>query len=227
MKKRTYSELRKRILFWKRLSLGLSILMHPLLMPTALFAILVFFAPTMFNPASYSARLSLLWFIIVSTFVLPFFLLLLQTLFRKKRIQLSDLLLDDRKKRVAPMMFVGMFYTGLTVIIFTQLKLHGLIFVFLAVISMNVLLVAFVSLFYKISAHAVGIAGLLGFLIGVNIRYSGLQLFYPILVVAFVTGLVMSARMNLQAHRPAQVWAGAAMGFIICLGAVLIFATPG
>ena len=78
----------------------------------------------------------------------------------------------------------------------------------------------FINRRWKISAHSVGMGGLVGFLWALqgSISYGLL----PWLALAMVlSGLVGSARLYLQAHLPAQVYVGFLVGFA-SMGLVLL-----
>ncbi len=89
-------------------------------------------------------------------------------------------------------------------------------------IAFSIAAVAVISLYWKISAHAVGISGMLGALIGIAIKYGNTELFFPILIIVLVMGLLISARLHLNAHTPLQVIAGSILGFVMSL-AVIFF----
>ena len=83
----------------------------------------------------------------------------------------------------------------------------------------------FNSLYWKISAHAAGISGTLGALIGIVIKFGSYELFYPIIAVILIGGLLIAARLHLNAHTPAQVIAGSFLGLIISLSVILFSGT--
>jgi membrane-associated phospholipid phosphatase len=96
--------------------------------------------------------------------------------------------------------------------------------VILAAVSVCIGLVTLITLFWKISAHAVGTGGLLGFLFGIVYSFAAVELLYPTLVCVLAAGLLLSARLYLNAHTPAEVGAGFLLGLTICFTAVVGFA---
>jgi membrane-associated phospholipid phosphatase len=48
-------------------------------------------------------------------------------------------------------------------------------------------------------------------------------MFMPLIIIIFVSGLVATARLKLNAHTPAQVYTGFLAGFIIELGLMLFY----
>jgi membrane-associated phospholipid phosphatase len=91
-------------------------------------------------------------------------------------------------------------------------------------VSVCIGLVTLITLFWKISAHAVGTGGLLGFLFGIVYSFAATELLYPTLVCVLATGLLLSARLYLNAHTPVEVGAGFLLGLTVCFTAVVGFA---
>lgn len=79
-----------------------------------------------------------------------------------------------------------------------------------------ILLTAFINLKFKISAHMVGIGGLLGVLISISylIKFD-MTLFYIFVII--LAGIVGFARLTLNEHKPLQVYAGFLLGLTIQL----------
>jgi len=68
-----------------------------------------------------------------------------------------------------------------------------------------------INLKWKISAHMVGIGGVIGAIIGLSMRlFVDYRLIIMILII--VAGLIGSSRMLLNAHSPAQIYFGFGVG---------------
>jgi len=76
----------------------------------------------------------------------------------------------------------------------------------------------FMSTYTKVSIHSASFSGSLGLFIGMHLYYQEFDLFYPILATILLLGVVMSARLALQVHSPAQLLTGLLVGFGICFG---------
>ncbi|WP_461149818.1 hypothetical protein [Spirosoma pulveris] len=197
----------------------LSAVFHPLLMPTLLFALLLFRVPAVLglDAFSISLRLSLLVLIFVGTFMTPS--LLIYYLFRAGYVKsLKMTTLSDRR---LPYFLTALVYT-ITAYLFTY-QMQGLsslapeIGTLIASIAVSILLVGLISLSWQISAHCVGIAGVVGVVASFMIRFSITDLFFPMLLLVMLTGFVASARLRLNAHTPAQILAGLALGLTVSL----------
>jgi membrane-associated phospholipid phosphatase len=84
-----------------------------------------------------------------------------------------------------------------------------------------ILLTALINLKYKISAHMVGIGGLLGALISISsiIRFD-MTAFYVLVIL--LAGVIGFSRLKLEEHKPSQVYAGFLLG--LTTQVVLFFA---
>ena len=69
---------------------------------------------------------------------------------------------------------------------------------------------------WKISAHAIGIGGLLGGVMGVA-RIHMINPYWAFIVVLIVAGLLGTSRIFLKRHTPMQVYAGFCLGFYMYL----------
>jgi hypothetical protein len=200
----------------------LSVVLHPLLMPTILFSLLLFRVPTvlgldMFSP---SLRSSILVLIFVGTFMVPS--LVIYYLFRGGYVR--SLQLDTLSDRRLPYFLTALIYT-ITAYLFTyQMQVISTlapeIGILIASIGVSILLVGVISLYWQISAHAVGIAGVVGVIGSVMLKFGVNELFVPFLLLVMLTGFVTSARLQLNAHTPVQIIAGLALGLVVSLPTV-------
>jgi len=209
----------------------LSVFLHPLLMPTIIFGILFSIAPEsiqnleLFNDSArvglMSLKMGLLLLIFLQTFILPVF-----TIYCLHRFGLvGDLKMETLEDRRLPYLVTMAIYTIVAVFFTMKLKQLPEVSMIMTGIAFSIALVAVISLYWKISAHAVGISGALGALIGSAIKFNSYQLFFPIIAVILIAGLLFSARLHLNAHTPAQIIAGAVLGLIVSLSVVLLSAT--
>jgi membrane-associated phospholipid phosphatase len=209
--KMPYSEAKRSILFWKSVSRIISVAFHPLLLPTILFMLLARYAPITLGQFS-SNPSPLLIIILVSTFVLPLLLFVIFIMIVYGKFSIDKILLDGRQDRVLPFLFIGIFYCGLTYLLYTKIELPGLITLLIASMSLCILLVGLVSAVWKVSAHAAGITGLIGFMIVIQSIFPDMALFNPVVGMIVVAGFVLSSRLYLKAHTPAELMGGCVIG---------------
>lgn len=209
----------------------LSVFLHPLLMPTIIFGILFYIAPEsiqnleLFNDSArvglMSLKMGLLLLIFLQTFILPVF-----TIYCLHRFGfVGDLKMETLEDRRLPYIVTMAIYTFVATFFTMKLKQLPEVSIIMTGIAFSIASVAVISLYWKISAHAVGISGALGALIGIAIKFNSYQLFSPIIAVILIAGFLFSARLHLNAHTPAQIIAGAFLGLIVSLTVVLFSGT--
>lgn len=117
---------------------------------------------------------------------------------------------SDRKERVWAYIGTLLCYIG-TAWLFLKLGSYVMTRTILMAAS-ALAIVTLVNFFWKISAHATGISGLLGASISVALCYGA---YNPALYVVLIMccGFVCSARLQLEAHTPMQLLAGTLLGF--------------
>ena len=208
----------------RKLAIGISAVMHPLLMTTYLFALLFFYAPLITRPLSPTAANYILLALLITTFVLPV-VSIAALRFSAFRItnNFAVLSLPTRQERVLPFFFTSLFYLITTYMFMAKFKVNLVLVVILAAATALILVVSTVTLFIKVSAHAASGAAMVGFLIGLIVRYPQTYLFIPLLVAVVLTGCVMSSRLYLNLHSVKGVWLGAGLGLTVSLGAMLLF----
>ncbi|HET9054308.1 MAG TPA: phosphatase PAP2 family protein [Cyclobacteriaceae bacterium] len=200
----------------------ISYVFHPLLMGTYLFALLVFLLPAALYPINSGSWFLFLTLFFIITVVIPVFLL--------SFLRISGLVksfqLESRQERVFPFIIILLLYGAFTYILTYQSKIgtDDNVFKFLLIIDSLVLAGVFITLFYKVSVHAIGIMGLAGILMPLNKESDNILLLWITIGVMALAGVVMSARLQLNAHTPRQVLVGALSGFLIgFFGIILLF----
>ncbi|MFT5913654.1 MAG: hypothetical protein ACJAWV_000200 [Flammeovirgaceae bacterium] len=199
----------------KKVATILSYLTHPGLMPTVLFAIILFLGKSLF-PADFKYKITLLGFIFNFTFILPALLIYVLVI----RGKISNLNIRNREERIFPFSIVTICYT-LLVFMF-QTKLSGLYLVteIIASIAITQAVCTIITTRFKISIHGVAIGGVLGVLWALEFILPELDFLYPILILTILAGLTMTARLALGAHTPKQVAYGFFVGIFLNFGFV-------
>ncbi len=199
----------------RRTARFISILFHPLLMPT--YAILLLFNVDshylMVLPGDY--QLMLLAFVFSFTFILPaismFFLLKLKVV--------DSLEMNLSKERPIPLIIVALFFYA-TYHLLRQVPVNTIFTVFMLGATLLVLFSLLINYLSKISIHMVALGGLLGTFIGFSfLLHQDIRIYmYLIILISGITG---TARLSLDAHSPIQVYAGFGVGVLVMLGLFL------
>ncbi len=199
-----------------------SLVFHPLLLATYLFTLFIFLFPAALEPLKAEGHLTFLFLIFCVTFVLP---ALNVGMFRMMGT-IKSLEMKERKERIIPFIFITVLYIALTYLFYTKPRIgfHDNLLKFMIIIDALVLTATLTTFFYKVSVHSLAAWGLIGILIPLNKVLEDNTLFYPTLFVIVLTGLVMSARLKLNAHSPREVFVGSVLGFATgFVGMVILF----
>lgn len=208
----------------RTLAIGISVVMHPLLITLYLFALLFFYAPTIVQPLPSGAASQVLLALGITTFVLPVVSI---GALRLSVLQTAGFpgmfALPTRQERVLPFFFAGLFYLITTYLFLVKLQVNLVLVIILATATLLILTVSAASLVAKLSAHATGGGALVGFLVGLGLRYPGNPFVIPVLVSVLLAGSVMSARLYLDLHSAKEVWSGMGLGVVVSLLSMLWF----
>lgn len=200
----------------KGIATFISIVLHPLLMTSYLFVILFFFLPVIFQPIRPS--LAFIGLIFLMTFVLP----VLNFIFFKVTGTIDNLAMPERRQRTLPFLFISILYCVVTFLFHWKVSVASVTHL-LMIISALVILLASITLFYKVSIHSAAIWGIVGILLPL-FKSSNSFLLTPIIILIIAAGLVMSSRLMLDAHTPREVLTGSLLGFGIGFaGMVILF----
>lgn len=192
---------------------------QPLLMPTLVFYTLLFHLGNSSNLTD-KGKWTVLSLIFVTTCVIP---VLTVIMFKATKV-IKDLNMFDRTDRYVPFVFITLFYVVVSYLIKGQEWMTPLMYVCFLAMTTVVVLTNGITFKWKISAHAAGVTGWLGFVLAFQNQFSATNtLFWPLVWSIALCGLVFWARLYLKAHKPAEIWAGAAMGFVVCYAAVIFF----
>ncbi len=197
-----------------------SIVFHPLLLATYLFSLFIILFPVALEPLKSEGHLTFLLLIFCVTFVLP---ALNVGMFRMMGT-IKTLEMKERRERIIPFIFISVLYIGVTYLFYTKPRIgfHDNLLKFLIIIDALVLVATLTTFFYKISIHSLAAWGMLGILIPLNKVLEDNILFYPTLIIIVITGVIMSARLKLNAHTPREVMIGSVLGLLTAFAGMII-----
>jgi hypothetical protein len=195
----------------RTLALIISVVFHPLLMAT--YGCLLLFFGIKNTVYDYLTEFDAKWRISLIVFMFSFIfpVLNIYILFKLKRI--PGLTLSNQSDRTFPYVMTSLFYFGLFYLLM-DVNIWPSIKLFIIGGGLAILLTALINLRSKISAHMVGIGGLLGVLISVSYLIKFDMTIYYILVT-IIAGFVGFARLQLQEHKPYQIYLGFLLGLTV------------
>ncbi|MBL4657613.1 MAG: hypothetical protein JKX73_06405 [Flavobacteriales bacterium] len=190
----------------------ISTIFHPLFMP--LFGLILVFNASTYLDSSIPDNIQ--WVVIFTVFIFTCLLPLLNVLYLRRKGMVRSIYLETKKERRLPYAITIIYY----IILYTFLKELQLPPILYLIIlgSMLASILAFIINFkWKISAHMIGIGGLVGMILGMAERLT-LDLNGILIFLFLAAGLVGFSRLKLKAHNPAQIYTG----FFVGAGSLLI-----
>jgi len=194
----------------------ISILLHPMFMPILALHLTLLVLPSL--AFTLSQNLLLIYGILIfSTMVLP----LISIFWLMQKGKVSSLEMSNHKERSLPLfktviwMSFG-YYLLQNLLFYTPIlkaELLGAILI--------ILLAAIISKFWKISLHLLGIGGVVGVFIALQIMHG--DFLYLLLLFILLSGLLGLARIKQKAHNYAQVYAGFLVGLSVELITLLVY----
>ena len=200
----------------KLIAKALSIVFHPIVLPT-LGVFVIFRSSSYMSMMESSAKDATYLIVFVSTFILP---LIMMSLFLLRKV-IKSLEMTETQERFVPFLVTAIFYFFSFYTLY-QLNAPGFIAAYIFGAFVIVFLISFITIKWKISAHAAGLGGLIGMMMALADLYfaSTIYFFAQVLVI---TGLVVSSRLILEEHNLKQVAIGFLMGVGVMLGTIYFY----
>jgi hypothetical protein len=190
------------------LAKALNILLHPLFMPLYTVALAMRVDPHL----AFFLPVELRWIVIGMVALMTVGFPLTSTLLLLRTGLVRSLQMPERKERIAPYMMTAIYY-GMAWYLLHRTPLHEAVFAIFIGAILALVFTTIVTLSWKISAHMVGIGGLIGALAGLTAVHS-LPLLPVIAFAVLLAGALGTARLLTSDHTPAQVYTGAGVGFL-------------
>lgn len=190
---------------WERLAKVISIVFHPVLVPT-LGLVLLLQSGFYFSMLSWEVKRFVLLVVFLSTCILPLLSVAIMALNSK-----FDISMPNSRDRILPLLTSSVFYY-FGFFLLSKLSTFHELRLFLLASILVIVIVSIVSFRWKISNHMAAIGGLAGCLFALSFR-TGLNPTYSILLVVLCSGLIGSARLALNKHKLWQIIAGYILGF--------------
>lgn len=186
----------------------ISYILHPVIMPLAgLFLIL--------HSGAYISGMDIkivkILYLITGTFTLLLPLIFLPLLLYSGIIR--SIRIDERRHRLIPYFITFMFYYTAHILI-KKLAISSFISGFMFASAFTLLLIIILTWFFKISTHLAGIGGLAGLVLSLSWIFD-VDTSWLLIIILLLSGLLASARIYLKAHKPAEVYTGFFLGFVV------------
>ena len=193
------------------LSQLVSIVLIPLLAPTYLFVLILFYFPQLTPFIELNDKLRVVLFIFSATTIIPFIAVFI---LYKLRV-ISSVTLDKQEDRTYPQLFSSLNYLLITLYISRKLGIGNALSVAMFAVTLSLFALTIITKYWKISTHTTGAMGMLSILTILMIRFPSEQLLIPYGILCALTVAVFFARLHLKVHTLAQVIIGSILGGII------------
>lgn len=190
-----------------------SIVLHPLFM--ALYGICLLFVYTDFQFIFAGQYLTF----IIPVFFMGCFIPASSIYFLKRGGFIRDYDLKEKSDRFLPYLITFISYAMLGFFFYKA----GMYMWFLSLLAAPLLLLiigGIINIWWKISAHMMGIGSLIGGILSVCYNVKGINPFVLFIILFILAGCLGVARLMLKRHTPAQVYAGFLLGLVVTYGCV-------
>lgn len=202
----------------------ISILFHPLLIVTYMLVLLLLINPYLFGVSRISEQASKL--LILQVFLSTFFIPAFAVAMLRFMGMIESMEMKSRQERIGPYIITGIFYLWMFRNFLDNTQIPTAFTSFMLGAAIGLFIAFFINIFSKISAHAVGMGGLLGmvaitlllfsydtFTVSTSLGLLEVSMSAVLIVTILLAGLVGTSRLLLQAHDPMDLYGGYLVGF--------------
>jgi len=195
-----------------RIAKFISYLFHPVFMPVYCLLLLFNLKSYFSFELEFKSRLILLAFVVITTLIFPLLIVLLM----KKQGFIKSFLMETRQERRFPYLITAIFYF-LTYNMFRQMQLSDMYIFYMMGAAFLLVIVVIVNLWWKISTHMIGMGGIFGLITGLALNLR-MDMIFIIVTIILLSGIVGYARLKLNSHKPAEIYAGFLAGALVMFG---------
>ncbi len=203
----------------------ISFVLHPLLAPTYMLVLYMMINPYAFSVSSVGDHFSKL--LIIQMFMFTFFIPAFSVVMLRLLDLVKSIELKEKEERIGPYIIAGIFYLWTFRNFLGDAEMPRLYVSFLLGATIALFLAFLINIFSKISAHAVGMGGLIGMVILTMYHYQNTPTFIVhstligtfqismaalLMFVILLAGIVGTCRLLLGAHNQQDLYGGYLVG---------------
>jgi len=195
----------------KKISEIISVLFHPMLMPT--YVLIFFLNISYFSGYIFSSdvKIYLVLFVFIMTFVIP---ALLMWVLKKMKV-IETMQMNNRMERMIPLAIMAVVYY-ITYYSLKKIEILDVYNLFLLGITIVTLSAMLINLSTKISLHMVAAGGVSGAMLGLLLVYP-INMIWVLYTLIILSGVVGYSRLTISNHTLRQVYNGFMLGFVLLL----------
>lgn len=194
----------------RKISQFISYTFHPVFFNFYMVCLLLYMHPYTASRMMYQARFLYLAVLFINLVVLPLLLLL----FLKKRGLVSSFQMPEQKQRGKVYWMLGIVFL-ITAFQMNSNEFSYFLVHYIASIGIGLLMLFLINLKIKVSMHAVSAAAGIALFAFMVIMEQNRGMFPYLLLIILIGGIIGSARLYLNAHKPTEIWVGYLTGFTI------------
>jgi hypothetical protein len=200
----------------KKIAPVVSILLHPMLMPT-LGLLLLLNSGTYISLLDPSAKRAILFVMALGTLFFP--LMMMPILYYRNLI--SSIQNGSREERLISQLIILILYI-ITYVYFVRLPVSRVIHSYVLATAITLSVVILLGIWFKISLHTAALGGLAGLIIAVIFLYQT-PLQGMLMITVLAGGVSASSRLAQGVSHPAEVYTGYLVGFGVVLTTLLVY----
>ena len=180
---------------------------HPIFIPVYIIAFIVYIHPSYFSGFSEKGKSQTMMVILLNMVFFP----LLSIVLLKALGFIDSIYLRTRKDRIIPYIACSIFYFWAYTVFKNQNIYPNILseFVFGVFLACNAALMA--NIYQKVSMHAVGVGGWVGFFIIVALSQT-MQMTWPLSLALLIAGIVCTSRLLISDHSEKELYTGFFLG---------------
>ncbi|HEX3008791.1 MAG TPA: hypothetical protein VHO90_14380 [Bacteroidales bacterium] len=201
---------------FNRLPQLISCLLHPLLMP--LYGLLILFnSGTYISFMPYEFKKSVFLIVGICTLGIP---LVFIPFFLYRKV-IANIQMNSQQERIGPLVVTTiMFY--FSYFLMSSSAVPKTLQLFLLGSTICVAATLIITIKWKISAHMIGLGGVVGLIVSISLFMHSSVMSYLVLFL-ILSGMAGTSRLLLNSHSPAQIYTGFALGFFVMFITIFIF----
>ena len=200
----------------KKIASVISILFHPLLMPT-LGLLLLLNSGTYISLLDPAAKRAILFVMALGTLFFP--LMMMPILYYRNLV--TRMQNSSREERIISQVIILILYI-ITFVYFVRLPLSRIIHSYVLATALTLSVVLLVGIWFKVCMHTAALGGLAGLIIALIFLYES-PLQGVLMIALLVGGVTAASRLAMGVCRSAEVYAGYIVGFGVVLITLLMY----
>ena len=194
-----------------------SYVLHPIFIPLYVTFFLAYIHPSAFSGFSDGEKRQTLLIVSLNAVFFP----LMSVLLLKAVGFIQSIHLRTQKDRIIPYMACGIFFFWTYTVFKEQSHYPTMLTSFMLGIFLAASLALLANIYFKISMHAIGMGGWIGFFL-IIFKSNTMLMTWPLAIVLLLSGIICTARLLLSTHNAKDVYAGLFAGMLTQFAAAAV-----